>query len=65
MSCKLKTVEDHVEISCRKRYISLKNRDVWIRQLTNIDDVVIGIAMWLESQEKAKRARRNGVSSSK
>lgn len=65
VSCKLKTIEDHVEISCRKRYISLKNRDAWTRQLTNIDDVVIGIAMWLESQEKAKRACRDGVSSSK
>lgn len=64
VSCKLKTIEDHVEISCRKRYISLKNRDAWIRQLANIDNVVIGIAMWLESQEKAKRACRDGVSSS-
>lgn len=31
MSCKLKTIEDHVEISCRKRYISVRNRDAWIK----------------------------------
>lgn len=31
VSCKLKTIEDHVEISCRKRYISVRNRDAWIK----------------------------------
>lgn len=61
MSCKLKTIEDHVEISCRKRYISIRNRDAWIKQLIHIDDTVIGIAMWLEKQAKEKRAHRDGA----
>lgn len=57
MSCKLKTIEDHVEISCRKRYISVRNRDAWIKKLIHIDDTAIGIAMWIEKQAREKKAR--------
>ena len=55
ISVSLKTLEDLVTISCDKKFISIRNRDAWLRQLTELDDVVIGLAMWLEKSVKIKQ----------
>lgn len=61
VSVSLKTIEDYVEISCDKKFISIRNRDAWLRQLTQLDDVAIGLAMWLEKSTKTKQGIRNGA----
>ena len=55
MSVHLKTLEDYVSIACQLRCISLTNREAWLRMLTDLDNTVIGMAMWIEQHRKELR----------
>lgn len=52
MSVHLKTLEDYVSIACQLHCISLTNREAWLRMLTDLDNTVIGMAMWIEQHKK-------------
>lgn len=52
LSTKLKALEDYVTIAYRQRDIAARNRDAWVRMLTRVDDLAIGIAIWLEKRAK-------------
>ena len=52
LSVKLKTVEDYVMIAYYQHHITARNRDAWIRMLTEVDNLAIGIAMWLEKKNQ-------------
>lgn len=55
MSVHLKTLEDYVSIACQLHCISLTNREAWLRMLTDLDNTVIGMAMWIEQHRKELR----------
>lgn len=55
MSVHLKTLEDYVSIACQLHCISLTNREAWLRMLTDLDNTVIGMAMWVEQRKKELR----------
>lgn len=56
LSVQLKTLQVMVELCKRRRYINEKARDAWLRMLVDVDNSVIGVAMYLEKQvtEQAK-----------
>lgn len=56
LSVELKTLCMLVSISTRSRYINQRNLEAWTYMLTQLDDMAIGIAMYLE-----KRPDRNKV----
>lgn len=55
MSVHLKALEDYVSIACQLHCISLTNREAWLRILTDLDNTVIGMAMWIEQRKKELR----------
>lgn len=61
MSVHLKTLEDYVSIASQLRCISLTNREAWLRMLTDLDNTVIGMAMWIEQRKKELRQTKRRV----
>ena len=55
MSVHLKTLEDYVSIACQLHCTSLTNREACLRMLTDLDNTVIGMAMWIEQRKKELR----------
>lgn len=65
MSAKVKTIEDLVQIACHKRCITIQNRQAWLRKLTEIDDAVVGIAMYHQKVNEAKTRDGNQAATGK
>lgn len=54
LTARLKSLENLVDASYRQRYISSKNRESWLRKIVEIDNIVIGLAMWLQKKSAKK-----------
>jgi hypothetical protein len=58
LSVDVKTLIVLVRVAYNQRCVSQKNRDAWIRKLVDVDNLAVGIAMWLEQEEKRAAAKR-------
>jgi hypothetical protein len=56
LSVDVKTLIALVRVAYKQRCISEKNRDAWMRKLVSIDNLAIGIAMWLEKEAEREKS---------
>lgn len=65
LSAKLKYINYLLQIAYRLRCISAHQLEVWSGKVTEVDNTAVGIAMWLESERKAKGVEHDEKSENK
>lgn len=64
LSVNLKFLAALIRVAYKKYYISDKNLDVWTRMTTRVDDLAVGIAMYLERKGGVHRQKSKNSHSS-
>ena len=55
LSVKLKVLEDLVGCGYQCRSVTKQSREAWLRMLTDLDNTVISMTMWIEQRKKELR----------
>lgn len=59
LSIKIKMIETQIKAAYDCRFINNKRLEVWTRQLVEIDNFAIGLAMYLQKEGREKASRKN------